>query len=194
MKPGSPAYESATVESDQQIIERIRSDDESALTEVYRNNIMMVRKYVMDNNGGEDDAQDMLQDAIVVLWENVKHGDFDLTSKISTYLYSVVRNKWLREINKRKIGKTGTIDTVELAEERIDALRSVIHKEEFQVVLRCIQAMGATCRKLLTMFYLEERGMEDIAHTLNFNNADVAKAKKWQCKKELEKLVQKAFK
>ncbi|HNH29124.1 MAG TPA: hypothetical protein PKU71_06855, partial [bacterium] len=81
----------------------------------------------------------------------------------------------------------------EMAEEQIDALRSVVQKEEFKTILRCIENMGATCRKLLMMFYLEEKGMEEIAHELKFSNTDVAKAKKWQCKKELEKMVEKAF-
>lgn len=194
MKPDTPSYENATVESDQKIIERIRNGDEKALAGLYRNNIAMVRKYVIDNSGREDDAQDMLQDALVVLWENVTHGNFDLTSKISTYLYSVVRNKWLREINKRKVGKVISLEDYEVVEERIDALRSIIHKEEYLVILKCIDQMGATCRKVLTMFYLEEKGMEEIARVLRFNNTDVAKAKKWQCKKELEKIVRKQFK
>lgn len=194
MKPATPSYEHATIESDQRVLERIRQGDERALAELFRNNIVMVRKYVMDNSGREDDAQDMLQDALVVLWENVTRGDFDLTSKISTYVYSVVRNKWLRELNKRKIGKVTSIENHEVAEERIDALRNIIHKEEYKVIVKCIDQMGNTCRKVLTMFYLEEKGMEEIARVMRFSNTDVAKAKKWQCKKELEKLVKKEFK
>ncbi|MBX7150888.1 sigma-70 family RNA polymerase sigma factor [bacterium] len=194
MKTELPSYETATVESDQKIIERIRQGDEKVLVHLYHNNIMMVRKYILDNNGREEDAQDMLQDALIVLWENVAHGDFDLTSKISTYVYSVVRNKWLREINKRKIGKTGAIDDHPLEAETIDALKSIINKEEYKVVLECIQQLGPTCKKVLTLFYLEEKGMEEIARALNFSNTDVAKAKKWQCKKELESLVKKRFK
>lgn len=194
MKTELPSYETATVESDQKIIERIRQGDEKVLVHLYHNNIMMVRKYILDNNGREEDAQDMLQDALIVLWENVAHGNFDLTSKISTYVYSVVRNKWLREINKRKIGKTGAIDDHHLEAETIDALKSIIHKEEYKVILECIQQLGPTCKKVLTLFYLEEKGMEEIARALNFSNTDVAKAKKWQCKKELEALVKKRFK
>ncbi len=194
MKPATPSYENATVESDQRFIERIRQGDERALAELYRNNIVMVRKYIMDNSGRDDDAQDMLQDALIVLWENVTRGDFDLTSKISTYIYSVVRNKWLRELNKRKVGKVSSIEDHEVVEERIDALRNIIHKEEYKVILQCIGQMGTTCKKVLTMFYLEEKGMEEIARVMHFSNTDVAKAKKWQCKKELEKLVKKEFK
>jgi RNA polymerase sigma factor (sigma-70 family) len=133
----------------------------------------------------------MLQDALVVLWENVARGDFDLTSKISTYVYSVVRNKWLREISKRKIGKVSNVDDYVVAEERIDALKTLVHREEYQIILQCIGDLGSTCRKVLTMFYLEEKGMEEIAREMKFANTDVAKAKKWQCKKELERLVKK---
>lgn len=189
-----PSYETASIESDQKIIERIRNGDDQALVHLYHSNIAMVRKYVADNSGFEEDAQDMLQDALIVLWEKVAHGDFDLTSKISTYIYSVVRNKWLREINKRRLGKISSLENYEVAEERLDALKTIVQKEEYKVVLQCIDAMGDTCRKVLIMFYLEEKGMEEIARTLRFSNTDVAKAKKWQCKKELEKLVKKRYK
>lgn len=184
-------FESATIESDQKLIERIRAGDENVLVGLYHNNIAMVRKYVLENSGRPEDAEDMLQDALIVLWENVCRKDFDLTSKISTYLYSVVRNKWLREINKRRIGKVSPVDEQALESETIDSLRRMIRSEEFKIILRCIEKMGPTCRRVLTMFYLEEKGMEDIARALHFSNTDVAKAKKWQCKKELEALVKK---
>ncbi|MCB0834484.1 MAG: sigma-70 family RNA polymerase sigma factor, partial [Bacteroidetes bacterium] len=187
------SFDAGQVDSDQQLLERIRLGDEKVLVRLYQNNIAMVRKYVLDNSGRDEDAQDMLQDALIVLWENVMRGDFNLTSKISTYLYSVVRNKWLREINKRKVGKTTSLENYEVVEERIDALKQIVRKEEYKVVLKCIESMGATCRKVLTMFYLEEKGMEEIARVLKFANTDVAKAKKWQCKKELESLVKKSF-
>ncbi len=193
MKQEFAPYETATIETDQKVIERIRNGDERALVDLYHNNIAMVRKYVLDNSGRPEDAEDMLQDALVVLWENVCHKNFDLTSKISTYVYSVVRNKWLREINKRKLGKVTELNDTFADDEPIDALKSVIRSEEFSVILRSIERLGPTCRKVLTMFYLEERGMEDIARALNFSNTDVAKAKKWQCKKELEALVKKAI-
>lgn len=193
MKQEYASYETATIETDQKVIERIRNGDERALVDLYHNNIAMVRKYVLDNSGRPEDAEDMLQDALVVLWENVCHKNFDLTSKISTYVYSVVRNKWLREINKRKLGKVTELNDTFADDEPIDALKSVIRSEEFTVILRSIERLGPTCRKVLTMFYLEERGMEDIARALNFSNTDVAKAKKWQCKKELEALVKKAI-
>ncbi len=193
MKTGSPSYENATIESDQKIIRRIRQGDESALLEVYANNIAMVSKFIRDNSGYPEDAEDMLQEALVILWENAQKKDFDLTSKISTYLYSVVRNRWLREINRRKVGKMGNIDDYVIVEENKDALKHIIHKEEYKIILDCIDMLGPTCKKILSMFYLEERGMEEIAHQMRFSNADVAKSKKWQCKKELEQLVKRQY-
>ncbi len=72
MKTGSPSYENATIESDQKIIRRIRQGDESALLEVYANNIAMVSKFIRDNSGYPEDAEDMLQEALVILWENAQ--------------------------------------------------------------------------------------------------------------------------
>lgn len=193
MKSGTASYEQATIKSDQEIIRRIREGDETALVEVYQNNITMVNKFIRENSGYPEDAEDMLQEAIVILWENVQKNDFDLTSKISTYLYSIVRNRWFREISRRKIGKMGNIDDYVIVEESKDALKNVIRNEEYKMILECINMLGPTCKKILSLFYLEEKGMDEIARLLGFSNADVAKAKKWQCKKELELLIKRQY-
>jgi len=194
VRPPTQAFENATIESDQAVIQRLRNGDEDALLDIYHNNINMVRKFITDNSGYPEDAEDMLQEALVILWENARKPGFDLTSKISTYVYSVVRNKWLRELSKRKAGKIANIDDYDIPEESHDALKRIIHREEYKIVLQCLELLGSTCRKILKMFYLEERGMEEIAHLMSFNSSDVAKAKKWQCKKELEQLVKRKFK
>ena len=53
--------------------------------------------------------------------------------------------------------------------------------------------MGETCRQVLLMFYYDGLDMQTIAKANNFANADVAKAKKHQCMKELEKQVKSQF-
>lgn len=52
-----------------------------------------------------------------------------------------------------------------------------------------MEKIGQPCRRLLLMFYWEEASMETIAGQLGFANAETAKAKKYQCKKALEKMV-----
>ncbi len=94
--------------SDQQVFNALKGGDDSALKYLYERNLRMVRKYILENSGTEPDVAEILQDALIVFWEKVRSGEFKLQSKISTYIFSVARNKWLQELGRKK--RFSTID------------------------------------------------------------------------------------
>ncbi len=170
---------------EQQIINRIKSNDRAVLGELYNQHRKMVFSYVVKNGGREADADDMLQEAIIVLWQNVCSGKFELKSKISTYMLAIVKNKWRAE--SRKLGK---LSDEPLPENRSDggenSLTSLIQDENHQSLEDALNQISAGCKELLLLFYFEERNTKDIARIMNFSGPDVVKAKKYQCKKSLE--------
>jgi RNA polymerase sigma-70 factor (ECF subfamily) len=87
---------------ERQLINRIQANDRSVLGELFVRYEKLITGYVTSHAGADADAQDMLQEAIVVLWQNVCSGKFEVRAKISTYLLGVVKNKWQVELRKRK--------------------------------------------------------------------------------------------
>ncbi|MFA6542504.1 MAG: sigma-70 family RNA polymerase sigma factor, partial [Bacteroidota bacterium] len=78
--------------SDAHILDLMKKGDDDALVQLFDSNKRMVVSYILKNNGSEEDADDMLQEAVIVLWENVRSGRFEYTSKLSTYIFAVVQN------------------------------------------------------------------------------------------------------
>lgn len=174
--------------SDHPLLDRLRSGDREVLVELYKDNERMIKKYVLDNNGTSDDAEDLLQEALVVLWQNARKPDFQLDAKASTYLFAVVRNLWLKQIEKRKKGTRLNDSHQEVAAEEpkhLDMDLAVIRKE--------LNSMGELCRKILLMFYFDGYDMNTIAEANNLSNSNTAKAKKYQCLKELTQQVKIKF-
>ena len=58
-------------------------------------------KLVITNSGTEDEARDIYQDALIVFWEKARKGDLVLTSKISTFIYSICLNLWRKELERK---------------------------------------------------------------------------------------------
>ena len=56
-----------------------------------------------------------------------------------------------------------------------------------------LEQIKPVCKQLLLLFYFEERSMEEIANILSFANMNVAKAKKYQCKKALQDVVMRSM-
>ena len=85
-----------------EIFERIKKGDEKALEFIYKKYYRMMTKLVITNSGTEDEARDVYQDALVVFWQKATSGKLVLTSKISTYVYSICQNLWRKELDRKK--------------------------------------------------------------------------------------------
>ena len=83
------------------IVTGIKKGDSETLHAIYKDHFGMIRNLVMKNSGSESDAEDVFQDALVVLFKKFNHSKFNLTVKFKTYFYSVCRNIWLTELKKR---------------------------------------------------------------------------------------------
>ena len=172
---------------DARILDRIRKGDEGALVDLYRENRNPVRSLVMRNSGTGDDADDMLQEALVTLWERVRSGRFHYSARLGTFLYATARNIWLRRLARSRREVTGAVS--DPPADDASPLDLLIEEEESAILRSALERLGEPCRKLLLLFYWEEESMEAIAARLGMANADTVKSKKYQCKKALEVLI-----
>ena len=86
---------------DSVVLERLSKGDEKALDYLYKKHYRMMTKLVLSNNGTEQEAMDIYQDALSVLWQIAIRGNLVLTSKISTFLYSICLNLWRKELDRK---------------------------------------------------------------------------------------------
>ncbi len=170
---------------DEIIIEKIKKGDESALDFLYKKHYKMMSKMVLKNTGTETEAQDVFQDALIIFWQKVLKNELVLTSKVSTYLYSICQNLWRKELERKK--RNGG-EMIELCEEI-----EYETKERNEIIKSAIDGLGDTCRRILTYYYFDGLSMNDIAEKMEFANSDTAKTKKYKCKKELDKRIKGAF-
>ena len=174
--------------SDQKIIELLRSGNERVLNMLYDRYLRMITRYVCDNSGTDSDAEEVLQDALIILWENVQRKDFELKSRLSTYLYAVAKNKWLQELNRRK--RLTTLDSVSSNPgNEVPVDEQLLEEETVEIIKRCIEQLQPLCQSVLIAYYYEGKTMQEICEITGLANENVAKSKKYQCKKELERLV-----
>ena len=174
---------------DHRILDLIRKGDEQALVLLYEANKKMISAFLARNNGTHDDYEDMLQEALVILWERVRTGRFEYSSKLSTFLFGIVKNIWLRRLAKAKREIPTDLHAEEYSDPTESSLETMIENEETIAVRSALEKIGEQCKKLLLLFYWEECSMEEIAHKMGFANAETVKSKKYQCKKSLEKIL-----
>ncbi len=175
--------------TDSQILDRIRKGDEEALVSLYQSSRKMILSYILKNHGSTDDAEDMLQEALVIVWERVRAGKYEPRAKISTYLYATVRHLWLRRLAKQRRELPTDLQEDIQHSDNPSPLEELIQSEEAERMAGALEKLGEPCKSLLLLYYWEEKSMEEIAASLGFANAQTAKSKKYQCKKALEKIL-----
>ncbi len=166
---------------DKEVLEKICRGNEEALEYLYKKYYKMMTNLIIRNNGSEEEAKDIFQDALIVFWQNVTSNKLILTSKISTYLYSVCQNLWRKELDRKSRLSNEEKDGVEWMDSETEERAKIIHT--------CIKKLDETCRKLLTYYYFDDMSMQDITTKLGFANPDTTKTRKYKCKKKLDSLV-----
>jgi RNA polymerase sigma factor (sigma-70 family) len=183
--------QSFNARQDNDILERIRNGEMETLRELYFLGRNTVRAFVTRNSGSADEADDVLQDALVILWQRVRANRFELRAQPGTFLYATARNLWLRRLAQRKRERPVNPEDLERTDDALPALEAMVRSEDAEAVRTALTKLSDQCRSLLLAFYWEELSMEEIAVRFGFANAQTAKSKKYQCKRSLRELLTK---
>jgi RNA polymerase sigma factor (sigma-70 family) len=170
------------------LINGLARNDRKAIETLYQMNFGMVQSFIINNNGTADDARDIFQEAMILLYEKARGGNFELTSKIKTYVYSVCRRLWLKRL--QQLQRFGT--PVESLEEIVPVEEELEEQdrrnEAFGVMEKAMSHIGEPCKSLLEAYYVHKKQMQEIAESFGYTNADNAKNQKYKCLMRLKKL------
>ena len=172
-----------------QMIRTGKSPDE-AIRQLYRMQFGIAKAYIKLNNGTEEDAEDIFQEVILSFIELVKKDKFRGDSSISTFLYAITRNTWLNELRKRDRSKLRE-EKFEKAKDNteMDVSHYIVNRELRAQLMQVVESLGDTCKKILLAFYYENLAIKDILQTLDYENEQVVRNKKYKCLKQLEQLL-----
>lgn len=176
------------IERDQELLQGLANSDDKSLEIIYSDNFPMIYRMVLQNNGSEDDAKDLFQESVIILYEKVQEGGFVLTSRLKTYIYAVCRRLWLKKLQGQ--AWQGTI-TEEL--EDVTPMEDTIEEharrdEQFNIMEKAMGSMGEPCRTILEDYYLRKKSMQEISEKFGYTNAENAKNQKYKCLMRLKKL------
>ena len=160
--------------TDQEILQHLRHNKYSMALKGLYHVLPAVKNYIKYNNGTTTDAEDIFQDALVVLYKKVHTANFSLSVPLKTYLLAVVKNCWLQELRQRNKLPDADINhdipAVEADEE-----------PDFVFATAAFNLLGEKCKELLIRFYFKRQSFSEISAALSFSDEKVAKNQKYRC-------------
>jgi DNA-directed RNA polymerase specialized sigma24 family protein len=168
-------------------IKGIQQNDPIILKLIYSNYSDRIKNYILTKGGTIDDAKDIFQDALIIIYNKSLQPDFELTSQFYTYLFGICNNLWQRK-KQKKSNNTVTIpdDNGYISGQSIE--KDILRQERFNLYERNLQKMGVFCKELLVAFFRGE-SMTKLTEMFDLKNEHTTRNRKYRCQKKLEKLI-----
>ena len=177
--------------TDAQILKGILRHDNLILQYIYKQYYYKVSYFIKKNQGSEDDASDIFQEAIIVIYRKLKENDLIFEkSSFQGYLFSVCRFLWLKQLEKRRIEKEKLNDSLPFQEDVYDdSLVELVDKnQKYGLYQKHFKTLSTDCQKLLQMFF-EKVPLKEIARIMGYKSEKYAKTRKYKCKELLIKRI-----
>lgn len=173
---------------DKDLLEGLKLQDKNCIEKIYRQNFQMVQTLILNNRGNSDDAADIFQETMIVLYEKSINPSFELSCQLKTYIYSVARRLWLKKLQQQqRIGlQTDDFEQVIPVEDDLEYHQK--QQNSFTIMEKAMAKIGEPCKSLLEAFYINKKQMQEIAMEFKYTNADNAKTQKYKCLVRLKKL------
>ena len=174
---------------DQEIIELIRQGKNEKPVKVLYKEFPKVKSLILKSGGTAEMAEEIFNDSLVLLLEKVYQPKFELTSKLSTYLYGI--NRFLLKNELRKQNKNNHdlewSDTLIISEE--DLGYDFEKEQQLTLMEQILEQISEKCKEILRMFYFQKENMESIAARLDFSSVNSAKTQKYKCIEKASKMA-----
>lgn len=172
--------------TDEEIIAGLRKRDNRVLQYIYKNTFNAVKQLVIHNAGSDSDAEDIFQEAMIIVFKKLREdADFKLSSSFTTYIYSIARLIWLKHLKQIKKIEIDPLNRD--LEERIEFEEPLpVEDKDLRLAIyqRTLSKIPEDCQKILRLT-AEDISSKEIARKLGFRSEGYVRKRRHFCKEFL---------
>ena len=154
---------------------------------------------------GDEYKDEIFQEAFITLWEKIMNkkiyvedgelkgrGGNVFSSKLTTFFISIARLKYLEWVRDNLHRYTNEVEEQRRRDLEMEQFKTLLYDSDdetmLEIIADCISKMSKQCNQILTMFYYEEKILDDIMVELRtFESKNALKTRKYKCMEELRK-------
>lgn len=181
---------SKNLHQDQMYIDGLLNNDSKVIQSIYKLFAPKVTHYIKMNNGSVDEAQDVIQETLITIYNQAKTKGLHLSCPFDAYFFLLCKRKWLNEL-KKSSNKEVTIQdenvSIDKDVEKL-AIETEVQDEKQSLFDEMFQKLGEKCQEVLKLSFVTKT-MEEVAAKMDVTYAYVRK-KKSICTGQLTELIQ----
>lgn len=173
-------------ETAKDIIQQLLSDRTTAFGQLYVACFPRAAQLVKALGGDYDDAKDVFQDALIILYEKAVEGRLDIKSSASAYIIGIVKHLWVRQR-----GRDAHLLSFSELEQHIEIPHDFYQEPEPPRLrlFRFLATAGRKCMDILQAFYYQHLPLQEIAEEFGFSNTRSATVQKHKCLEKIREQV-----
>ncbi|HPQ35261.1 MAG TPA: sigma-70 family RNA polymerase sigma factor [Tenuifilaceae bacterium] len=176
------------VSNSKNLVKGIEAQNSETLNYLYRKVFPRVKKYIVKNGGDYDSANDIFQEAIILVYRKAKSKELEDVNNVEAYIQGICRIIWINELKKNTISHIDLRST-----ESLDETEEYIYKEFQQsrrkkLFYEHFLNLHDDCKGILNA-YFAGKSFADIAKEFNLISEEYARRKKYLCKEYLVKSI-----
>ncbi len=169
------------------LLKGILEGDELVIKFIYQKSLPAVIKYVNSNSGTVADAEDIFQEALIVIYEKLREENLQLKSSLFTFIFAICKNLWLKILRRKNRGFVQMADADIISDENL--IESVENSEKYLLFRKYFQKLDARCQQIISLF-ISGTETEEVMSITGYSNSHVRK-KRFECKKKLIEMIEK---
>jgi len=157
----------------QELLNGIFKNNNTVIQFIYDRYFDNIRKFIEKFGGGRDDALDVFQDAIVVIYVQLISGEIKEINNFSTYFFSVCKYKWYNTIRDNKSGEYSNVLVEDILPEleyqqSLEKLTTSLEKERrVKIFFSSFMELSNPCRMMIR-YIAHGWVVEDIAEKMDY--------------------------
>lgn len=152
---------------DSTILKAIIKGDSNSFEILFRKYYQELCNYGMGILGNAENAEDVVQDVFVYLWENRQR--INITTSLKSYLYQSVRNGALKIIRTHALEQRHTSRLTEYMEYLEKSRFSEDELDKLQKIEQAIDELPPQCKKVFLMNLMDNKSYKQIADELEIS-------------------------
>ena len=175
------------MKNSKEILKDLKSDNNSAFGDLYKRYFKMVQRYVVNNSGNTEDAEDVFQDTMVVLIEKLRRQDFVLSATLKTYIFAISKYIWLKRLRTNKYES----NILELNAFDLHAGIDRMVEEEstyWDKLHGYLAKISAHCSRLINDMFFLHKSAEQIKNEYGYTTKHNVTNQKYKCVEQIRKL------
>jgi RNA polymerase sigma factor (sigma-70 family) len=175
----------------EEIIEGIKARDNCVLQYVYKNHYPSIHHFIVSNSGSPEDAKDIFQESIIVIYRKVKEQKhFLLNSSFKTFIYSIARNLWMKHLRAIKYEGQKIQDQQQFIELKDEPFKVSNDDLKLSLYQKYFRQLPEDCQNILKLT-ARDIPQKEIAQAMNLKSENYVKKRKHDCKDKLIEMIKK---